>query len=72
MIRIKQTVSDPDYVVQGCYSDGRVCETSGSDNEREAVMMALDMLEDWIFTGDYVVVLHRDGECIYDSRETSN
>lgn len=71
MIRINQTVSDPDYIVQGCYSDSRVCESTGSDNEAEAVIMALDMLKSLTFEGDYVVVTSRNGELVYDSRNVS-
>ena len=63
---------DPDYIVQGCYSDSRICEESGHDIEPEAVLLALDMLEAPHFEGDYVVVITRDGECIFDSRETAN
>ncbi len=68
MIRIKQTVTDPDYIVQGCYSDSRVCESTGSDNEAEAVIMARDMFRDPCFEGDYVVVQTRDGELVCEYR----
>jgi hypothetical protein len=59
---------DPDYIVQGCYSDGLVCESTGSDNEAEAVKLALDMKKSPTFEGDYVFVMSRDGELVFDSR----
>ena len=66
----RTTPSDPDYIVQGCYSDSRVCESTGSDNEAEAVTLALDMLKSLYFEGDYVVVQSRDGELVFDSRDS--
>lgn len=61
---------DPDYIVQGCYSgeSGIICESAGSDSESEAVELARDMLKSPIFQGDYVRVITRDGELVYDSR----
>lgn len=61
-------LDDPDYIVQGCYSDSRVCESSGSTSESEAVQVARAMLKDSTFEGDYVVVITREGELVYDSR----
>ena len=60
---------DPDYIVQGCYSDSRVCEATGSDNEAEAVKFALAMLKSLTFEGSYVFVMSRDGELVFDSRD---
>lgn len=65
----RTTPFDPDYIVQGCYSDDRVCDSDGSDNEAEAVTLALDMQKSLYFEGDYVVVITRDGELVYDSRD---
>jgi hypothetical protein len=61
---------DPDYIVQGCYSGdyGTVCESTGSDNEAEAVKLALRMVKSPIFAGDYVRVISRDGELVFYSR----
>ena len=63
---------DPDYVIQGCYhgDNATIAETDGSDAETEAVSMARKMLKDPAFEGDYVRVITRDGELVYDSRGT--
>jgi len=59
---------DPDYVVQGCYSDSTICESTGSDSEAEASRMARDMFRDPCFEGDYVRVITRDGELVCEYR----
>lgn len=64
----RTTPFDPDYTVNGCYSNDCICEQDGSDNEAESVKLALDMLKSLTFGGDYVVVQSRDGELVYDSR----
>ncbi len=61
-------LDDPNYIVQGCYSDGRVCESTGSDLKEGAIQMAKMMLSSLTFEGDYVFVMSRDGELVYDSR----
>ncbi len=60
---------DPDYIVQGCYRDGYMCQSTGSDNETEAIRLGVKMLKDPCFEGDYVSIMTRDGELVADSRE---
>lgn len=66
---IISSYNDPDYIVQGCYSAGRVCESTGSDDETEACELARKMLKGSTFEGSYVVVMTRDCELVWDSRQ---
>lgn len=59
---------DPDYIVQGCYSDSSVCDSTGSDDEIAAIALARAMLRSLYFEGDYVTVMTRFGELVWDSR----
>lgn len=59
---------DPDYVVQGLYFDSTLSREDGSDNEDEAVTIAKTMVKDPTFEGDYVRIITRDGELVWDSR----
>lgn len=58
---------DHDFVVQGIYSDGRISEETGSNDEMVARTMAKDMLSDLGFEGEYVRIITRDGELVYDN-----
>jgi hypothetical protein len=59
---------DPDFVVQGCYEDGTVCHTDGSDDKEEAIRAAKAVTTSSLFEGKYVRVITRDGELAWDSR----
>jgi hypothetical protein len=60
---------DPDYVVQGLYKGqwGGVAEQDGSNDIVDAVHKALAMKRSSHFEGDYVRVITRDGESVYDT-----
>lgn len=62
-------VEDGDYVVQGCYSDGRVAIEFGTDDEEYAIREAKKLLKvsgsGW-FEGDRVRVITRDGELVFE------
>lgn len=58
---------DPDYIVQGLYRGGRGAEEDGSNDIVEAVHKALSMKRSSHFQGDYVRVITRDGEGVYDT-----
>lgn len=60
-------MNDPDFVVQGIYSDSRVCESDGCDDEEQAITMAKIMLGSPYFEGSRVTVITRDGEIVWDS-----
>lgn len=66
-----KSTEDPDYIVQGAYSDGRISDTFGYDDEEVAVREAKKLLHDPTFEGDNVRVITRDGELVWDSTENN-
>lgn len=65
------TVDDPDYVIQGIYDNGTISDEYGYDDEDKAVREAEKLANSSLFEGDYVRVITRDGELVWDSREDS-
>lgn len=73
-------VEDGDYVVQGAYADGTIVgglggfggETFSLNDEAAAIAAAKKLLRDPTFEGDYVTVITRDGELVWDSRGKGN
>jgi hypothetical protein len=61
-------VEDPEYVIQGAYSDGRITESFGFDDEDTARSEAWKLSKSPYFEGDYVRIITRDGEIVWDSR----
>jgi hypothetical protein len=61
-------VEDGDYVVQGSWSDGRISEEFGMNDEKAAVAAAKKLLKDPTFEGDSVRVITRDGELVWSSK----
>lgn len=55
-------VDDPNFVVQGVWPDGRICETDGDDDVEAAVKKAEGMRDSPTFEGTSVRVTSRDGE----------
>ncbi len=55
-------VDDPNFTVQGLWSDGRVAETDGDDDVEKAIKKAAKMASSPTFEGTAVRVLTRDGE----------
>lgn len=55
-------VDDPNFTVQGLWSDGRVAETDGDDDVEAAIKKAGKMASSATFEGTAVRVLSRDGE----------
>lgn len=62
-------MDDPFYVVQGLWSDSRIACEDGDDDEAKARTKAARMLKDPTFEGDYVRIITRDGDLVWDSRE---
>lgn len=60
-------VEDGDYVVQGTWSDDRISESFGLDDEEAAITAAKKLLRDPTFEGDSVRVITRDGELVWSS-----
>lgn len=60
-------VEDGDYVIQGSWSDGRVSDSFGMNDEEAAVSAAKKLLRDPTFEGDEVTVITRDGELVWSS-----
>jgi hypothetical protein len=61
-------VEDPEYVIQGAYRDGRITESFGFDDEDTARSEAWKLSKSPYFEGDYVRIITRDGELVWDSR----
>lgn len=61
-------VEDPEYVIQGAYSDGRITESFGFDDEDTARSEAWKLSKSPYFEGDHVRIITRDGELVWDSR----
>lgn len=55
-------MEDPNFVVQGLWSDGRIAEEDGEDDLEKAIKMAERMTVSPLFEGTAVRVLTRDGE----------
>jgi len=74
-----EPVEDPFYIIQPLWSDGTIVgglgggggESFGFDDEDVAVREAKKLLRDPTFEGDYVQVITRDGELVWDSQSTS-
>lgn len=63
-----QPVDDPFYVIQGLYRDGHVSIEFGFDDEEIAIDEAKKLSRAPHFEGDYVRIITRDGELVWDSR----
>jgi len=61
-------VEDPEYVIQGLYNDGTIHESFGFDDEATARSEAWKLSRSAYFEGDYVRIITRDGELVWDSR----
>ena len=71
MVRAPEPVDDPFYIIQGLYSGsgGYLAGSSfGFDEEDVALDEAKKLLRSSHFEGDYVRVITRDGELVWDSR----
>jgi len=55
-------MQDPNFVVQGMWSDSRICGEDGADDVEEAIRKARAMVESPLFEGSCVRVITRDGE----------
>lgn len=63
----KNTImDDPNYVIQGSYDDGRICEEDGRETEADAIACARRMLASLTFEGTQVRVITRDGEFVFE------
>lgn len=71
--RRHESVEDPDYVIQGYYSESGMLTGGeyGYDSEKIAVAEAKKMSKSPYFEGDHVRVITRDGELVWDSGEKS-
>ena len=69
--RNPEPVDDPEYVIQGAWSDGRITESFGFDDEDTARSEAWKLSKSPYFEGDYVRIITRDGELVWDSRGNS-
>jgi hypothetical protein len=58
--------SDPNYVIQGMYSDGTIAEEDGAESHDGAIECALGMLSSLTFEGSQVCVTTRDGEIVFE------
>jgi len=67
----EENEDDPEYVIQGLYSDGTLVSgyEYGYDDEDETIREAQKIADSSSFEGDYVRVITRDGELVWDSRE---
>jgi hypothetical protein len=69
----QQEILDPDYVIQGLYTSGYLAYAEfGFDDEATAIAEAKKLAGSrgapYFFEGDYVRVITRDGELVWDSR----
>lgn len=62
---------DPEYVVQGLYKGGVISDSFGYDDEDTARSEAWKLFKSPYFEGDYVRIITRDGELVWDSRGNS-
>lgn len=58
------------FVVQGSYSDGRICEEWTEEDEAAARKAAFRLLHANTFEGTQTRVITTDGELIWDSNPT--
>ena len=64
-----QPVDDPFYIIQGFYNDDdRVINGWGYDDEEITLREAKKLLREPWFEGDYVRIITRDGDLVWDSR----
>jgi len=56
------------YVVQGLWSDGRVCDEFNCEDEDTAQCLAADLIISPIFEAHSVRIITVDGEMVWDSR----
>jgi hypothetical protein len=69
--REAEPVDDPFYIIQGLYNGPEAYGTSddfGFDDEETALKEAKKLLRKPWFEGDYVRIITRDGELVWDSR----
>jgi hypothetical protein len=69
--REPQPVDDPNYIIQGLYNDGSTShsfESFGFNNELVTIGEAKKIANASWFGGDYVRIITRDGELVWDSR----
>ena len=69
-VRAPEPVDDPFYIIQGVYngSGAYLSGEFGFDEEDVALAEAKKLLRSSHFQGDYVRVITRDGELVWDSR----
>jgi len=64
-----EPVSDPFYIIQGLYNDSYGAGSSfGYDDEETAINEAKKLSRSPYFEGDYVRIITRDGDLVWDSR----
>jgi hypothetical protein len=67
-----EPVEDPEYVIQGIYAGGVgggiISDSFGFDDEDVARSEAWKLSKSPYFEGDYVRIITRDGELVWDSR----
>src|ERR1700677_2265760 len=70
MVRAPEPVDDPFYVIQGVYNGpgAHLSHSFGLDDEGVALAEAKKLLRSSHFEGDYVRVITRDGDLVWDSR----
>lgn len=68
--RSPRPVEDPFYVIQGIYAGGQgiISDSFGFDDEDVARSEAAKLARSPYFEGDYVRIITRDGELVWDSR----
>ena len=65
----RDLLNDPEFIIQGAWSDGTITESFGFDDEVTALHEAGKLLRSPHFEGDHVVIITRDGELMWDSRD---
>jgi hypothetical protein len=64
-----EMVDDPFYVIQGIYKNGYISDNFGGyDDEETALAEAAKFARSPFFEGDYVRIITRDGDLVWDSR----
>lgn len=63
---------DPSFIIQGIYDDGTLVSgyEYGYDDEATAIREAQRLARSYEFEGDYVRVITRDGDLVWDSRRS--
>ena len=67
-------VKDPFYIIQGIYAGGQgvISDSFGFDDKATARAEAKKLLRSPHFEGDYVRIITRDGELVWDSQEEAS